>query len=86
MYSVPTAEEMINLRETQELFKSNLFRMQVRLGVWKVEFPCLVVLRPCPANKQQIAELLKEVAFNQSKYVREAHADVGGLGEGEDKL
>ena len=31
-YSLPTTEELSNLRETSELFKSNLFKLQVR--VW----------------------------------------------------
>jgi hypothetical protein len=29
LYAAPTREEMVDLRETENLFKSNLFRLQV---------------------------------------------------------
>ena len=46
LYRPPTHEELQSLKETQNLFQSNLMRLQVQCGCWPFRSLCHLCLLP----------------------------------------
>eukprot|EP00466_Bigelowiella_natans_P001797 jgi/Bigna1/78753/fgenesh1_pg.57_\ len=69
-YSIPSTEELINLKETALLFKSNLFKLQIDELLREVT-PAAI---PGPADEQD-----RKISAPLDKYLRDLKEDIEGM-------